>query len=211
MPHIVFERVSGGLMTVAYEQVVGAAALLAAVVLIAAGLPKALRSGIFAAQIADYGLVPVGMTRFLARLISSAELAAGALLLAGLVASPRLRQAGAALAMILFALFLIALASAYLRGRDIACACFGGSSELELVGAHSIVRTALLLVLAVAAVFPVSGGRPFAVAGLAAVLAALVALASELTRLLGQLRRATAVIAQELAARPDVANQTEVR
>lgn len=106
-------------MSLAYEQIVGAAALLVGAVLIAAGLPKALRSGIFAAQIADYGLVPAAMTRFLARLISSAELAAGALLLAGLVASPRLRQAGAVLAMILFALFLAALASAYLRGREV--------------------------------------------------------------------------------------------
>lgn len=103
--------------------------------------------------------------------------------------------------MALFALFLAALGRAHTSGRDIACACFGGNSaELETVGAHSIVRTALLFVLATMAVFPAAHGRPFAVAGLAAILGALVALASELTRLLGPLRRQTAAILKQLAA-----------
>ena len=196
-------------MSAAYAQVVAAAALLVGVVLICAGLPKAARSGAFAAQIADYGLVPRALTGLVARLISSLELSAGVLLLAGL-AAPHLRQAGAGLAVILFAVFGGALASAYARGRNIACACFGGNSELELVGAHSIVRTALLLALAVVAVFPAPGARPFEAAGLAAILAALVAMASELTRLLGRLRRATAAIAGQLAADSAAAGQAEV-
>lgn len=197
-------------MSAAYAQIVAAAALLVGIVLICAGLPKAARSGAFAAQIADYGLVPRALTGLVARLISSLELSAGVLLLAGL-AAPHLRQAGAGLAVILFVVFGGALASAYARGRNIACACFGGNSELELVGAHSIVRTALLLALAVVAVFPASGGgRPFEVAGLAAILAALVAMASELTRLLGRLRRATAAIVEQLAADSAAADQAEV-
>ncbi|HEY2578715.1 MAG TPA: MauE/DoxX family redox-associated membrane protein [Streptosporangiaceae bacterium] len=192
-----------------YEQVIGAAALVVGAVLIWAGLPKAMRPGVFAAQIADYGIVPVGLTRFLARMVSSSELASGIMLLAGLFAPPWLRQVGAALAAALFMLFLGALGSAYARGRNIACACFGGSStELETVGAHSIVRTALLLVLAAVAVFPASSGRPFVVGGLAVVLAALVALVSELTRLLGPLRRETAAILGQLTASPAVADQT---
>lgn len=202
-------------MSAAYGQIVAAAALLVGTVLVCAGLPKAVKPGAFAAQIADYGVVPRRLTSVLARLISSLELAAGVLLLAGLAAPVRLRQVGAGLAMILFVLFLGALASAHARGRHIACACFGGNSELEMVGAHSIVRTALLLVLTVVAVFPASGGRAFAVAGFAAILAALVAMASELTRLLGRLRRATAAIAGQLAAdaavADTVAGQAEVR
>lgn len=202
----------GGLpVSAAYEQIVGAAALLVGAVLIAAGLPKALRSRAFAAQIADYGLVPGGMTGLFARLISSLELAAGALLLAGLGASRPLRQAGAGLAVILFAVFLAALASAYRRGRDIACACFGGNGEIETVGAHSIVRTALLLALAAVAVLPASGARPFDVAGFAAILAALVAVISELTRLLGRLRHETAAIVEQLAVSPAGAGHAEVR
>jgi hypothetical protein len=196
-------------VSAAYAQIAAAAALLVGIVLICAGLPKAVRSGAFAAQIADYGLVPRALTGLVARLISSLELSAGVLLLAGL-AAPHLRQAGAGLAVILFAVFGGALASAYARGRNIACACFGGNSELELVGAHSIVRTALLLALAVVAVFPASGGQPFEVAGLAAILAALVAMASELTRLLGRLRRATAAIVEQLAADSAAADQAEV-
>jgi Methylamine utilisation protein MauE len=196
---------------VLYGQVIGAAALVAGAVLIGAGLPKALRPAVFAAQIADYGIVPHRLTGFPARLISSAELAAGIMLLAGEFASPWLRQAGAGLAAALFTVFLTALGSAYARGRAIACACFGGSStELETVGAHGIVRTASLLVLAVMAVFPASGGRPFDVAGLAAILAALVALVSELTRLLGPLRRESAAIIEQLAAGRAVADQTEL-
>ena len=47
-------------------------------------------------------------------------------------------------------------------------------------------------------------------AGLAAILAALVAMASELTRLLGRLRRATAAIVEQLAADSAAADQAEV-
>ena len=48
--------------------------------------------------------------------------------------------------MLLFMLFVVALASAYVRGLKIACACFGGNNELETVGLHSLVRTALLCI-----------------------------------------------------------------
>jgi hypothetical protein len=193
-------------VSAAYQQIVGAAAAVAGAVLIAAGLPKVVKPRVFAAQIAGYGIVPAAAAGFLARVIPFAELLAGGLLLAGLAAPPPLRQAGAGLAMALFAAFLAALAHAYARGRDIACACFGGDSELETVGAHSIVRTGLLFALATVAVLPATGGRPFAIAGLAVLLAALVALASELTRLLGQLRRATATLVEELASRPAAAD-----
>ena len=196
----------------AYEQVAGAATVVTGAVLIAAGLQKALKPRVFSAQIADYGIVPGAASKFLARIIPAAEFAAGVLLLAGLAgpAAPfHLRQAGGALAMLLFAVFIAALVSAYARGRSIACACFGGDSELETVGAHSIVRTGLLFVLAVAAVLPASAGRPLDVAGFAVLLAVLVALVSELTRLLGRLRRATAALVEELARRPASADYSK--
>lgn len=197
-------------MAAAYEQIVGAAAVVVGAVLIAAGLQKALKPGVFAAQIADYGMVPAAATGFLARVISSSELLAGVLLLAGLAAPLHLRQAGGGLAMILFAVFLVALSSAYVRGRNIACACFGGDSELETVGVHSIVRTGLLFALATVAVLPASGGRPLDIASFAVILAALVALVSELTRLMGRLRRATAAVVDELARRPAAADHSKV-
>jgi hypothetical protein len=200
-----------GPVSAVYQQIVGAAAAVAGAVLVSAGLPKTLEPGVFAGQIADYGIGPPALAGLLARVIPLTEVLAGGLLLAGLAGPQPLRQAGAGLAMVLFAVFLAALASAYVRGRDIACACFGGDSELETVSAHSIVRTGLLFVLAAVAVLPAAGGRPFDIAGLAVILAALVALASELTRLLGPLRRATAAVVDELASRPAAADNPEVR
>ena len=175
-----------------------AASLLVGLVLLGAGLPKALASATFARQISDYGVVPLGAARYLARIILSSELAAGVMLIAGLPVSLLLRQIGAGLAAFLFVLFLVALTSAYAHGRKIACACFGGSGELETVGVHSLVRTSLLLVLAALAILPAHGGRPLEVAGFAAILAGLVAVASELARLLGPLRRETGIILEQL-------------
>jgi uncharacterized membrane protein YphA (DoxX/SURF4 family) len=183
-----------------FQQFAGAAALLVGVILLAAGVPKARRSAAFAQQITNYGIVPGTAAPFLARMVSSSELLAGVLLIAGLAAPPSLRQAGAALAVLLFALFIAALASAHARGLNIACACFGGNSELETVGTHSLVRTGLLFALAVTAAFPFHGGRPLDVAGLAVVLAALVAVVSELARLLGPSRQATGSIIKQLNA-----------
>jgi hypothetical protein len=181
--------------------IVEAAALLTGFVLIVAGQAKARASATFAAQIADYG-VPRSMTQVLARVISSLELLAGAALAVGALAYQPLRRTGAVLAFLLFGLFLAALLSAFIRGRKIACACFGGSSELETVGIHSIVRTVMLLVIAGIAIIPSHPVRPPALTAFAfaAILAALVALASELARLLGPLRKATASIVRELNA-----------
>jgi Methylamine utilisation protein MauE len=184
--------------------VIGAAALLSGVVLLAAGVPKALRSTTFAAQLDDYGLLPRGVTRAAARIVSSAETVSGGLLLTGLLVSSSLRQGAAAMAAVLFGGFLVALASAHRQGRKIACACFGGSGQLETVGPHSLVRTGLLLVLALIAALPAHTGRPLPVIAFAAVLAVLIATASELARLFGPLRQATNVMFAgfELAAVP---------
>jgi hypothetical protein len=182
--------------------VVEAAALLTGLVLIAAGQAKVLAPGTFAAQIAEYRVIPKPLARVSARVISSLELLAGAMLVVGAFAYQPLRRIGAVLALLLFVLFLAALLSAFARGRKIACACFGGSGELETVGIHSIVRTAMLLVIACVAIIPSYPVRPLAVTAFAftAILAALVALVSELARLLGPLRKATASIVRELNA-----------
>jgi hypothetical protein len=143
-------------------------------------------------------------------MVSYLELLTGTMLIAGLATSLPLRQIGAGLAALLFVAFLGALASAHARGRNIACACFGGSGELETVGPHSLVRTALLLVLAVVAMLPTHGERLLGVVGFAVILAALVAIVSELTRLLGPLRRATGSILEQLNAATAAADNAEV-
>ncbi len=197
-------------MSPALQTAVDAASLLVGLVLLGAGMPKALYSITFARQIDGYGLVPKFATRFLARMVSSAELLAAAMLIAGLPFSSPLRRMGAGLAAFLFVLFLAALASAYARGRKIACACFGGNGELEVVGVHSLVRTGLLLVLAGMAILPAHGAQPLEVIGFAAVLAALVAVASETARLLGPLRRATGLVLEQLNAGETDAEQVKV-
>lgn len=185
-------------MGTAFQQVPGSAALLVGLVLLSAGASKAISSAAFARQIADYDIVPESATRLLARVISFSELLAGTMLLVGLAALQPLRQVGAGLAVFLLVPFLAALAIANSHGKKIACACFGGNGELETVGAHSLTRTGLLLALAATAMFPSHGERPLEVAGFAAILAALVAVVSELARLLGPLRRATGSILDEL-------------
>jgi hypothetical protein len=177
-----------------------ASSLLVGIVLIIAGWPKAISSTAFAIQIEAYGLVPRRATPLIARVISSGELVAGILLTIGLGAPELWRRIGAGMSALLFLTFLVALVSAQARGRHIACACFGGNGELETVGPHSTVRTALLLILAFAAMIPAHGGQPIEVLGLAAVLAVLVAVLSELSRLLGPLRRASRSIVEELTA-----------
>jgi hypothetical protein len=184
------------------DSIVEAAALLTGLVLIGAGQAKASAPATFAAQIADYGVVSKPMAQVSARVISFLELLAGAMLTVGALTYPPVRRIGAVLALLLFALFLAALLSAFARGRKIACACFGGSGELEIVGIHSIVRTAMLLVIAGVAIIPAHHVPPPAATAFAftAILAALVALVSELARLLGPLRKSTATIVRELNA-----------
>src|SRR5712691_12345099 len=107
------------LVSTVFQQLTAAAALLVGLILLGAGAPKALASAAFAGQITDYDIVPESATRFLARMISSSELLAGAMLIAGLAAPLPLRQVGAGLAVLLLVLFLAALASAQARGRNI--------------------------------------------------------------------------------------------
>jgi hypothetical protein len=185
-------------MTTSFGSLVGAASLLVALVLAAAGLAKARASTEFAAQILDYRVVPERITPILARIISSAELASSAMLIVGVTASGSLRQAGAGLAAALFTVFLVALVRAQTGGRSIACACFGGDGELETIGPHSLARTGLLLLLAVLAIFPAHLGRAFDVVSLAMILAALVAVISESARLFGPLRQTTKIIVDQL-------------
>ena len=83
------------------DSVVEAAALLTGLVLIGAGQSKALAPATFAAQIADYGVVPKSMVQVSARVISSLELLAGAMLTVGALAYQPLRRMGAVLALLL--------------------------------------------------------------------------------------------------------------
>jgi putative oxidoreductase len=140
---------------------------------------KARDLGAFAAEVADYRLVPARLVTPVARGVVAAEVVAAVLL-----ALPGARAVGGWLAAGLFALFLGAAASVLAGGRTVRCGCFGGGrGELSTVGPPTVVRTAALGVLAVAvALGPPAEFTPLVVP-LAALVAVLVFLLSELTRL----------------------------
>ena len=157
----------------------GAAHLVLAGVLGWAAAGKLRDRGRFADQLAAYRILPGALSRAAAPAVIGAEMAAALLLLV-----PAGRPLGAPLATLLLAAFSVALLSAWRRGLEIGCACFGGSGELETVGLPTVSRTLLLLLLAGAADLTVR--EPFTPVQLllAPLLAAGVGLLSELTRLL---------------------------
>lgn len=133
----------------------------------------------FATEVAQYRLVPARLVAATARAVVAAELVAAALL-----ALPGTRVVGAWLAVALFATFSAAMVSVLVSGHSVRCGCFGGGrGELATVGPPTVVRTAALLGLALTVALgspAVFGGAVVPLAGLVAVL---VFLLSELTRL----------------------------
>lgn len=109
------------------------------VVLVASGALKLAHPG-WPAQAAD-----LGVPRWLARLVPAVELGLGAVLAVGL-ALPASAWAAAGLLVAFTALLARTLA----QGRRPVCACFGRWSRRP-IGPWSLVRNAVLLVLAVTA------------------------------------------------------------
>ncbi|HEU5026079.1 MAG TPA: MauE/DoxX family redox-associated membrane protein [Spirillospora sp.] len=126
---------------------------LIAVLLVAAGGKVRDVPG-FAAAIGAYRVLPARLTRAAAVAVLSAEAAAAVLL-----AVPATRRWGALAAAALFAAFLGAMASVLRRGMRIDCGCFGSARRPAPVGAASVARTALLLLLA--AMAAIAGPAPF--------------------------------------------------
>lgn len=108
----------------------------------------------FTGQVAAYRLLPAGLVQ-----LAALAVVCGELLTTVLLVPPGTRSLGAALATIMLSVFLFAQVSAMMRGLRIDCGCFGGSDELSAIGPATITRTALLLLLAVAA--DAAGGTPF--------------------------------------------------
>lgn len=130
-----------------------AATLLGAVFLIAAAGKLGDPPG-FVMAVLDYELLPRRLAIAYARLLPPAEALCGIGLLAGVWPGP----AAAASAGILGS-FLIAVSVNLVRGRDLACHCFGSRSG-ERLGRATLARLLLLLGCAVI-VLTVSGAEPF--------------------------------------------------
>ncbi|WP_431919565.1 MauE/DoxX family redox-associated membrane protein [Nonomuraea jabiensis] len=118
--------------------------LAVAAVLLVAALGKLRDVPGFARSVAGYQMLPAGLAGPAAVGLLVAELVA-----AGLLLAPGGRRWGAVVAGVLFTAFLAAMASVMRRRMAVDCGCFGGHDP---VGAGTLLRTGLLLVLAVTAV-----------------------------------------------------------
>lgn len=121
----------------------GAVLALAATFLYAGGL-KAWAPNEFALAIERYRLVPYQVSVVLALYLPWLEIAAALALFA-----PALRRAAAGLIALMLLAFCGALASAWVRGIDLACGCFSNSAEPSNIALH-LGGNAILLVLAAA-------------------------------------------------------------
>ncbi|MER6992136.1 MauE/DoxX family redox-associated membrane protein [Saccharopolyspora hirsuta] len=121
------------------------AALAVAGVLAFAAVGKLRDLGRFAEAISGYRILPARLVPVAARVVAGAELLSAVLLVV-----PAVRVWGSVLAVALFSAFLIGMGSVLRRGMEVPCGCLRGS---ERVGAASLTRTGLLLVLAVWAGF----------------------------------------------------------
>jgi uncharacterized membrane protein YphA (DoxX/SURF4 family) len=112
------------------------------IVFLAAGISKTFSGRAFTRVVRDYAVLPVAMTISVAGTVILFELFVGISLLSGLVPWIAL-----ALAIALVVSFIIAVGVNLLRGRKIACGCFGSSDQISL---GTLVRLIVLLVGCVA-------------------------------------------------------------
>lgn len=89
-----------------------------------AGVVKMLRPDLFFADILSYQLLPVWAALVVAYLLAPLEVLVGL----GLLWKPT-RGAAVLLGVAMMTVFIVAIMSAWARGLDISCGCFGGNSE----------------------------------------------------------------------------------
>ena len=112
------------------------------VIFIAAALPKMWRPDQFADAINNYRILPYFLVNAAALALPWVEGLFGAFLIAGF----RVRAASLA-TTIMMSVFLAAIASAWARGIDITCGCFGTGAGDVPISWHEIVRDSLFLLL----------------------------------------------------------------
>jgi putative oxidoreductase len=115
-----------------------------AAILAYAGVAKVLDPARFVADLDNYRLVPAIVAYGAGLLVPWVEIASAAALLIR-----PLRLGGWLLAFLLGAGFAVFVGSAWLRGLDISCGCFGGAAPMPVTG-WAALRTALYPLLAAA-------------------------------------------------------------
>lgn len=118
------------------------ARLALAAVLLIAGILKVLDPAGFADGLVSFQLVPSPLIVPLALGVPLFEILTGAALLGG-----RFRSAGALAATGLAAAFTVFYATAWLRGLDVSCSCFGSIQFLQVTPSGGLLRAVVLLAL----------------------------------------------------------------
>jgi hypothetical protein len=109
----------------------------------------------------EVAAVDLGVPRWLAPLVARG-LPWLELVLAALLLVPVVSRAGALVALVLLAVFTVAQAHALVRGRRVACGCFGGTGEW--VRPRTLARNGALMALALALVVASDSPDPAALA-----------------------------------------------
>jgi uncharacterized membrane protein YphA (DoxX/SURF4 family) len=117
-----------------------------AIYLLPAGVAKLRDPEGFIQGVRDYGLLPAGTVKYVARTLPLIECAAGVALLAG-IAQP---VTGLVCAL-LIAAFITAVTVNLRRGRRIDCNCYGVAAT-KSIGAATVARNAVLLALSLSVV-----------------------------------------------------------
>jgi uncharacterized membrane protein YphA (DoxX/SURF4 family) len=111
-------------------------------IFIVAGASKVGHAALFAAQIAGFRLLPEALIAPLAVMLPYWEIVLGGLVIVGLFT-----RTAAWIAVLLLALFDLAIASAVVRGMSVSCGCFGPNDATVTTWAE-VARDAVFVVLA---------------------------------------------------------------
>jgi len=111
-------------------------------IFIVAALPKMWRPDQFADAINNYRILPYFLVNISALALPWVEFLFGAFLIVGF----RIRVASLA-TTIMMTVFLAAIISAWARGIDITCGCFGTGAGDAPISWHEVVRDSLFLLL----------------------------------------------------------------
>ena len=124
------------------------ARLVVAGAFILAALPKIQDPVAFASSVEAYRVVGSALSAWTALILPWLELVIGVGLLA-----PQIRRGSALLSVGLLLLFIVLHASAWVRGLDISCGCFGETEAENTPNYHWLILRNLGLLLAISLVF----------------------------------------------------------
>lgn len=115
-------------------------------VFLAAAVTKIADPAAFAGQVHNYRLAPIAVENLIAMTLPWVELVAGLSLVLGVRA-----RAGAIVAFVLMGIFTIGVGSAWARGLDFECGCFGKASAQTIGASKFLQNVGLVAVAAIAA------------------------------------------------------------